>query len=355
MDKYTKPNLKQFNPLKILNHWDVINKIIEGENTPPITGEIDLTNACNHRCAWCTYGDLRTKGETIPIESIKTTIKDLAEMGTKAITFTGGGEPLVHKHFAEIIRFTHEQGLEIGLISNGGKLNEELCKVIVENCSWIRLSLDAGTNELHQKLHNPVHPGEDNLDNIFKNLELLAKIKKEKETNIEIGAAYLVAPENFQEIALCTERSKKAGAQYIQIRPAYNYKDFDKKCIDGINENIVEARKFASDEFMVIPLLYRFDKIERYGRSYHQCLAHRVNAIIGADAKMYLCCQLKLNPKFAIGDLNEKSVKEIWNSEERKKICDKIDVSNCPPCKYDKYNEILDYLNDKERRHKNFL
>jgi hypothetical protein len=30
-------------------------------------------------------------------------------------------------------------------------------------------------------------------------------------------------------------------------------------------------------------------------------------------------------------------------------------LEKCPPCRYTKYNELLDYLSDKVRPHKNFL
>ena len=50
-------NLKQFNPMKILNHLDVAKAIVRRENPYPVSFEIDPSNTCNHECTWCMYED----------------------------------------------------------------------------------------------------------------------------------------------------------------------------------------------------------------------------------------------------------------------------------------------------------
>ena len=46
-------------------------------------------------------------------------IEDLATMGTKAVTFSGGGEPLLHKDIVEIMTKTVSSGLDLSIITNG--------------------------------------------------------------------------------------------------------------------------------------------------------------------------------------------------------------------------------------------
>ena len=46
-------------------------------------------------------------------------------MGSKAITFTGGGEPMIHKNFGEILEYTKSLGYYCGLITNGSVITEK--------------------------------------------------------------------------------------------------------------------------------------------------------------------------------------------------------------------------------------
>ena len=134
--------------------------------------------------------------------------------------------------------------------------------------------------------------------------------------------------------------------------PGLNFTDRLKQ---KINIAIDEAQKVANEIGLnLITFKHRFREFYEEDLKPSKCLAHNVLSIIAADGKVYLCCQLRGNPKFAIGDLNVNSFQEIWNGQTRQEVINKIDLSRCPPCRYKKYNEIMEYLSS-ERRHQNFL
>jgi len=369
MEFNTKPNLRQFSPYKLLNHWDFINKTIEGKNLPPITCEIDLSNSCNHNCSWCTYGNTR-KNELMPDEVFFPLLDELAGLGIKAILLNGGGEPSTHPAFKEMLYKIKEKGMEIGIISNGGLLDDELRRAIIDTTLYIRISLDAAKKETHNKIHDPKNPEKDNLDTILDNIKKLVHLRNEKKKNIEIGVGFLVSRDNYGEILEAARTVKETGADYIQIRPAIDYKDvipkkqctnvgamqqFPESILFEIRKQTEEARKLEDESFRVIALLYRFSEIVDRGRDYDKCYAHCVAGTIGADCKVYLCCQHKLNPAFCIGDLRENTFSEIWNSKKRQDIINSVNVKHCPPCKNNGHNKIFDYLAEKDKKHVNFL
>jgi len=43
----------EFSEFKAIHYIDRLQAICRGELPPPVTVEVDLTNACNHRCIWC--------------------------------------------------------------------------------------------------------------------------------------------------------------------------------------------------------------------------------------------------------------------------------------------------------------
>ena len=79
---------------------DQIEKINNKLRPFPITVEVDLTNHCNHRCSFCVWGEhISTDKSTLKKENILKCIEGMRKLGSKAITFTGGGEPMIHKDF----------------------------------------------------------------------------------------------------------------------------------------------------------------------------------------------------------------------------------------------------------------
>ena len=84
---------------KMLSH---IDRIV-GEKKP-ITADIFLTNYCNNRCPYCTYGrwELDTGARAMRYEDFITYAKRLAAMGVQGFILTGGGEPTINPDFEKI-------------------------------------------------------------------------------------------------------------------------------------------------------------------------------------------------------------------------------------------------------------
>ncbi|MBI5050223.1 MAG: radical SAM protein [Nitrospirae bacterium] len=350
-------NLKQFNPLKILNHWEVLNEIMKGHNPAPISCEIDPSNICNHNCIWCINDKYRHDYmQMLPEDMLMRIIDEVAAMGIKSIAYTGGGEPLTNPATVKALYKTTEYGLDAALVTNGGLLNEENIEAIVKNCMYVRISVDAGSNNVHKQLHLPNNQRDDEFQQIIKSIEWLVQVRRKLGAAIEIGVGFLVFPANYQQVFDTASLMKDIGIDYIQIRPAYMQGvKLSEKIWHETKEQMERALTLSNGSFKVFPILHRFDEVENLERGYSKCLGHALVGVVGANGKMYLCCQLRGYEKYCFGDLHESSFKEIWNSNRRKKVIEGIQLSECPPCRYNKYNEILDYLTDNERPHKNFL
>ncbi|OGL51663.1 MAG: hypothetical protein A3C43_09455 [Candidatus Schekmanbacteria bacterium RIFCSPHIGHO2_02_FULL_38_11] len=350
-------NLKQFNPMKILNHLDVAKAIVRRENPYPVSFEIDPSNTCNHECTWCMYEDfMKEKQVIVPKEIFKSVIDEIIEIGIRSVTFTGGGEPLTHPLTIELMPYMRQRGVSIALVTNGGLLDSEKDRIIVENCSYIRISIDAGCEVTHTKLHRNKNIDKDNYQKIIDNIRYMVELKKKLKKDITIGTGYLVHPQNTQEIFAMVAKMKEIGANYVQIRPVCNLNQEEKELVIRESRSQIEhSLKMIDDDFHVFPILHRFNEIISMDRGYDICYGHALVGIIGADCNVYLCCQLKGDKRYILGNLKESSFKEIWNSQKRKDVIGSLDLSQCPPCRYNKYNEILDYLADEEMLHSEFL
>jgi len=348
---------KQFSAMKILEHLSIVKQIAKGENPYPVSYEVDPSNACNHNCIWCMYeGFMASDKSMIRRQMLRSIIDQIASLGGRSITFTGGGEPLTNPYTIEMMPYVRQNGISVGLVTNGGLLDEEKCRVIAENCSYVRISVDAGCGSTHAELHKCQNPKVDNYDKIITNISNLVEWKKKTENKIAVGTGFLVHPRNAREIFSFVKQVREINADYVQIRPVCTLNNEERQYVfHKSREEIVRSLELNDDGFGVFPMLNRFDEILAIERNYDVCLGHALVGIIGANCEMYLCCQLKGIKEYVLGNLKDKSIREIWHGKRRRHIAARLDLNRCPPCRYEKYNEILDYMACEEKPHTEFL
>ena len=340
-----KREVAQFASDKILNkaHLGRVIKWVRGENVPPITVEIDMTNICPHRCPGCAGG---MEQEAACLPNPKRIVDEILSLGSKGITFTGGGEPLVDKRTPEIVEYA-AQKLDVGFITNGGLIDRENAKVLVDNCVWVRVSLDASNSEDYKKTHGM--PKEE-FYKVIKNISLLVKAKKESGSDCTIGVGYLTNKSMLTGMEEATIICKGLRVDYIQFRPFH----YDRTPID---EQLEKCLRHEEGNSKVLWSKHKYEAM-KYGsgrRDYGKCYGHQFAAVIGADGKMYVCCHMRGIRKYVLGDTNEHSIQEIWDSKKRQAVVDNIDFKDCPPmCRCNTFNSILWQIK-KSKEHVNFL
>ena len=130
--KKNAPIFEDFqNPYKVFYHQEKIKELKNTGDTTPIHITIGLTNFCNHKCPWC-YINWNQSGQQSkrsgtnkpppkPIQAdlkIVEALREAKEMGLKAVTIVGDGEPTLHKNFNYIIDEIKKIKIDIGIFSN---------------------------------------------------------------------------------------------------------------------------------------------------------------------------------------------------------------------------------------------
>jgi len=95
---------------KIFHFNEKMTDLKADKITPPVHVRLKPINACNHRCFYCCYrneelylGQKMNEKDMIPREKMREIVKDLSASGVKAVTFTGGGEPLIYPYICETV------------------------------------------------------------------------------------------------------------------------------------------------------------------------------------------------------------------------------------------------------------
>ncbi len=320
------------NGSKLLRWPERIVSYRRGELFPPVMAALDLTNRCNLRCPHCQDSGIDRSVE-LSTETAMDWLQQLRDYGVESVQFGGGGEPLCHPDCVDAIEFTHELGLEVAFITNGGPLTPEIGIRLLKACKWIRVSLDASDEEMYQRTHGM---GEEEFWKVHENLEHLVQNKQAINSDCIVGVGYLVNQYTKRGMLAATRDSDDL-LDYIQFRP-YHW-DFT-----PIDDVLPLCRQYETDTFKV---LCSEQKYARFGsppwRDYDYCHSAHFTTVIQASGDVTVCCHGRTLPNMVFGNMHEQSFAEIWASDRRREVLDLIDVSKCVPfCKGDTSNRLLD-------------
>jgi len=332
-----------FVPDKIMWHPDRIGEWLGTGHTKPISWELDLTNRCNHKCPDCPGG--RNTDEDLDLESAKDYINQMKLFGGKSIVLTGGGEPLMNPIATEIIKYAvYSKGIDVSFITNGSLIDEHNAWSILRYCTWVRISLDAGSPASYQFTHGC---GEKMFYKVLENIKLLVEIRARGNFDCTIGVAFLTAAKTRKDMVKFTRLVRPLGVDYVQFRPYWW--DYTQ-----VTKELAKCKKLERRGFTVLKSANKYDHLTEQ-RPYHVCYGHHFAGVINIHT-LYLCCHFRGKQKYKLGDLREAKLSDIWDSERRKQVYEMIDYSDCfPVCRCDRFNRILWNLKEHPATHINFV
>ena len=191
----------------------------------PISINLDLTSACNFSCPFCVDSKLINAGKSLTLGEVKKTLDTLRSYGLLSVILIGGGEPTLHSDFGEIVRYIKGKGLQIGIVTNGSRL--EKIGAIVEELrekDWIRISIDAAGEEVFKALHLP------RTQVTLKRILEKAREVKKKNPVVSLGYSFVVVwedveingkrlPPNLDEMAKSVELAREFSFDYVSFKP----------------------------------------------------------------------------------------------------------------------------------------
>ena len=345
---------KMFRHLGRMAEWQA------GGLPPPVTVELDLTNRCNHHCPNCTFRYLIDRNhDTIPLSDAIDYVDQLAAFGVRAVTFSGGGEPLMYGE--DTILYLMERcrllGMQCALITNGSLLRSTR---YVELCEWVRVSLDGYDDETYRRFR-----GADQLELVSENTERLCAAPGQATVGVGFLTDWSSDTDFVLRAAEYCQRFK--GLDYIQFRPlVLSWHDDDtlrggygeRDRFDWIESAAQQAQRLAPDGCRVLLSREKYVSLAEpnCGRTYNRCHAHFLQACISADQRVYLCCHGQGRHSYCLGDLREQSFAGIWHGERAAQVRNSIDPRTmCPPvCRLHPQNQLLQQFMG-HTTHENFI
>lgn len=314
-----------YSKLKIFHYPEKLATLPAGrpEIAPPLHVRIKPTNHCNHRCTYCAYrndrlqlGSAMNDRDAIPRDKMMEIIDDLAEMGVKAVTFSGGGEPLLYPHLEEALERLVATDIRFASLTNGSLLNGRIAELFAKHATWLRVSMD-GWDDASYAAYRGVKSGEygrilDNMEN-FKQLGGPCRL----------GVCINIDDRNYDHILGQLRRLKACGVDSVKLSPCIvsntgeENNRFHAPFFAGVREQLdVAMRELADDHFDIYDSYHLLE--ENFDKVYDWCPYLQILTVIGADCGVYACQDKAYSKSGLLGSIADTRFKEFWFADKRR-------------------------------------
>jgi MoaA/NifB/PqqE/SkfB family radical SAM enzyme len=343
-----------YSPLKIFHHREWIKTMQAGGTPVPIFVQLIPTNRCNQSCIHCAY---RTEGyssnqlfnvqDELSWEKLREVVLDCKEMGVKAIELTGGGEPLLHPYFLRLCTLILDEGIDLGLVTNGAIFTEAHASVL-HKASWVRFSIDAGQESTYRIIRSANGHAYHNARNAIKMLKSFS-------SNPIVGVSFVVTKENWCELEEAANKAYQDGADNFRISAVFQNEGADyfkifEQAIHAICRKLVD--KYRGTPFHIFDLFSnRIDDLRQGRPDYKFCGFQQTQTYIGADYNVYRCCNLAYNKQGLLGSIREQKFSALWKTLD----FTIFNAHTCSRCMFNEKNQTIAYALETDPLHVNFV
>lgn len=314
---------------KLSWHGERVKAWLAGERIAPITIDCSLTRRCSYRCVYC-YGQLQANDEKkMSKDVIFRFLDDAAAIGVKGISFVSDGESTCSVHLYDAILKGKANGLDMALGTNGYLLRDDKLEAILPSLTYLRFNISAADPGRYMQImgcKGGCFP------KVCNTIRECVRIKKERGLSVTIGLQMVLLPGFSDQVIPLAKLGKELGVDYTVIKHCSDDEkgrlgvEYEKYF--GLVDILKEAESYSDDKYLVKA---KWSKILSQGkRRYIQCYGPAFIMQFSGSGLVAPCGMLfnRRYKKFHIGNIAEKSFKEIWQSN--------------------KYREVLSFLGSEE-------
>jgi MoaA/NifB/PqqE/SkfB family radical SAM enzyme len=301
-----------FFPLKVIGGYA---KLLAEVDQIPLIISLNITDLCNARCGFCDIWKRKQKNN-LPFEDVKRIIIEGRKIGGCFFNFTGG-EPLLRKDLLEMLKFAKKLKVYTSIITNGFLLKHKMDE-IGKYVDGIMISLDF-PDERQDRFRR--------IPGLFKNV--MEGIEKSKHYTKNICLLCTIMSENIDDLKKLVDLAErleiKVSFQTLMYIENTRYKKLEIKDIEKyekVIDELISLKKKGKPIVNSLPYLKAIKDFKPF-----KCKTGWSSFEIGPKGNFYIFC-----PKNPVNvKIKNRSLKEIWYSEEMKKF--RMTTIKCKPLK----------------------
>jgi MoaA/NifB/PqqE/SkfB family radical SAM enzyme len=328
---------------------------------------IEPTNHCNLDCVTCIRNSWDEPLGNMSLESFFRIIKGLRAFSPPPDIFLGGlGEPLSHPNIVEMVREAKTLGSSVELITNGTLLNKTLSKQLIEaGLDVLWTSLDGATPESYKDVRLGAA-----LPQVLANLREFRQIRWSKYMpelfdlmlKPHIGIVFVAMKRNIADLPTVIKIASQLGALHFLVTNVLPY-------TPEMQQEILYTRALSNTSQYVRALNFpRMDVSPGTQEALYQVLRGDYSLTIAGgnlggssnrcpfidkgaiairwDGDVSPCLALLHGHKiyfydcertikhYALGNVNDEDIEQIWNKPEHLALRRRLDEFNFSPCIY---------------------
>jgi radical SAM protein with 4Fe4S-binding SPASM domain len=272
--------------------------------------EVETIRACNAKCTMCTVNQWEGKNGRMSDSLFCKISEEMSHYSDwiNSVCLSRNGEPLIDKNITDKIRILKDYGIRDVTFSTNASLLDEYksIQLIESGLDDIRFSIDGTTKKTFESIRKGL-----NFEEVRENCLRFIRLRNERGQTPRIRVRMVLQKGNLHE--------ESAWKEFWKAR---------------VSENDIVYSKAINSWGNQLPS-YKTANVEKY--SCTPCISPWSTMIIHFDGKVPLCgCDF--NNTINLGDVNNYSIKEIWQSENFNKIREmhssgkRNDIPLCPGC-----------------------
>ena len=305
----------------------------QSEKFVPLIMSWNVTRECNLKCSHCYINatDKKLANELNTVES-KQLIDQICEV-SRPLLVLSGGEPLLRPDLFELIRYGSSKGLKMGLGSNGSLIDERVARKLKEaGIATVSISLDSHIPAQHDEFRGVAGSWD----------KAIQAIKALRNNNVLVQVNTTLTQQNYNQIDDIMSLSENIGVENFHlfflvptgrgtkmtdISPQ-KYEDMITNTFAKVAKHKLNVRPSCAPQFMRIAQGMGLD-MRQWIRG---CIAGLYYCRIYPNGDVTPCPYLPIK----IGNIREKSFKEIWTNADMFKALRSPDSlkGKCGICEY---------------------
>ena len=307
---------------------------------------VEATNICNLNCSMCLRTTWTSETGHMPREVFERLLNDIQEFPKLPEIFFGGyGEPLSHPDIIDMIQRVKVFGVRVGLVSNGTLLSPIISQDLIQSgLDKLWISMD----KIHQESILEDH-GSHSQQSVFKNLRNFMDLKSDRHNGPEVGLVFVMTKSNSSQTqdaiemgislgvksffitnleALSEEMAGETPYKSEQLRRPGSWFSAQSNLLaelQGVDNGIV-IKGILENPTIRCPFAEKGEVAMRWDGEVSPCLPLLYDHVSFVDSWRHQV------DSFSIGNIQSRSIQEIWTDREFITLRDHLLGDNFSPC-----------------------